>query len=81
MKLKGIKKAVHDFNEIANSGLYARAYLNKRTGEVWTQEYASENGYTVFEDKDIVAIVCGGGLYPTSTTMKILREAAEGELR
>lgn len=60
MKLKGLKKAIGDFNRANAGGYYSPSYgklmLNTSTGEIWTDEFYSlgHNSWIEYHDKDII---------------------------
>lgn len=58
-KLTGIKKAIGN----AKRSNFYRIYLNKTTGKVWTNTYASCNSWTQYQDKNIVEVTSGYGKY------------------
>lgn len=60
MKIKGIKKAVGDFNKLNAGGYYDPRYgilmLDRNSGEVWTDEFYSlgHNSFKVYHDEAII---------------------------
>ena len=55
--VKGIRKAVGDFNHHVGGAII---YMNKDTGEVWTNIYPDGNSWDEYENKDIVVITKKG---------------------
>lgn len=59
-KIKGLKKAVGDYQRANAGGHYSARYgklmLNARTGELWTDEFYSlgHNSWAEYEDSDII---------------------------
>lgn len=60
LKIKGVKKAVGDYNRANAGGYYSPRYgklmLDRSTGEVWTDEFYSlgHNSWTEYHDPAIV---------------------------
>ena len=58
--IKGIKKAVGDYQRLNAGGAYSPHYgvmmLNKETGEIWTDEFYSlgHNSWKEYKDKNIM---------------------------
>lgn len=63
IEIKGIKKAVGDYNRANANGFYGARYgnmmLNRNTGEVWTDEFYSlgHNEWKEYHDKSIINLV------------------------
>lgn len=53
MKIKGIRKAVGDFNNWQGA---ARIYFDKSTGEVWANVYTAPCWWTEYHDVNIVEV-------------------------
>ena len=53
MKITGIKKAVGTFNKWQGA---ARVYLDKSTGEVWTNIYTAPCWWTEYRSEDITEV-------------------------
>lgn len=60
MKLKGLKKAIGDYNRANAGGAYSPRYgrlmLDKSTGEIWCDEFydLGHSWYTVYNNPDII---------------------------
>lgn len=77
IKITGVKKAVGTYKRANSGGPYHDNYgvirVDRNTGEVWCDEYASSNSWTVYNDKAI-ADVC---TYPKPVNMENVRTTAE----
>lgn len=77
MKIKGIKKAVGDFNRWIGC---ARIYFDRSDGQVWTNEYHSAGSYSNYASNDIIEIHSKGAQMASNwdkTSMKELRSMIE----
>lgn len=54
IKFTGIKSAVGDFNHWTGA---AAVYLNRDTGEVWTNVYADGADQVIYRDADVVELI------------------------
>lgn len=56
----GLRKAVHDYNEVNRGGyyrpLYGELWIDRNTGEIYTSESASRNNRVVFGDPAITIL-------------------------
>lgn len=71
IKIKGIKKAVGDFNKDPNA---VRIYFDKQDLEVWANVYASLNEWDEYHDKDVVEIASRENFEDRTITMRELTE-------
>ena len=60
IKISGLKSAAGDTHHDANN--YHRIYLDRGTGEIWTNLYVSSQDWSEYDDSDIIE-VCSG-YYP-----------------
>ena len=58
MKIKGLKKAVGDYNNWIkrNFGYYAQIMLDRETGEIWCDCFTSINQFIKYKSDAIVSI-------------------------
>ena len=74
IEIKGIKKAVGDFNK----SICCRMYFDKNRSEVFVYDYVSLNDWTVWhEGEDITCINSKSNLYPTRTTMQEVKDLVD----
>ncbi len=63
MKIKGIKKAIGDYQRANKGGYYSPHYgclmFDKSTGEIWTDEFYSlgHNSWKEYHDDNIINVV------------------------
>ena len=75
MKIKGLKKAIGDFNRAnaggARSPHYGILIFNKSAGEIWCDEFydIGHNSWTEYHDENIINI------------SRMMRDAADGEVK
>lgn len=62
MKIKGLKKAIGDFNRANADGMYSPHYgvlmFNKSTGEIWCDKFydIGHNSWKEYHDENIINI-------------------------
>lgn len=54
MNTTNVKNALRAYKKIKNRGNYSIVYFNKSTGAAWANEYPDSNGYTIYNDANIV---------------------------
>lgn len=60
MEIKGVKKATGDYNKINEGGyirkLYGDLMLDRETGDLWVDEYASATSYKRYDASSIITL-------------------------
>ena len=78
VKITGIKKATGDFNNWIG---HAEVMLDKSTGEVWTDIFASCGDKNVYKDSNVVRLLSKGVMQMSEnwdkTSMQDLKKLAE----
>lgn len=77
MKIKGIKRAIGDFNNWDKSAI---VYFDKSDNTVWTKVYASSNEWEEYHSDTIIQVAKKNGLNPYKLTMKELSEMVESRI-
>lgn len=77
MKIKGIKKAIGDFNNWDKSAI---VYFDKSDNTIWTKVYASSSEWEEYHYDTIVQVAKKSSLNPYKLTMKELSEMVEGRM-
>lgn len=71
IKIKGIKKAVGEFNNDPNA---VRIYLDKKKLEVWANVYASLSEWDEYHDENIIEVASRENFEDRTITMRELTE-------
>lgn len=85
-KVKGVKKAIGDYNRANKGGVYSPRYgyimLDRESGEVWTDEFYSlgRNEWKQYHSPHVVNLSGYMAERGISVNMTNVREVAEGLL-